>query len=96
MTIVSANPFPDAAKDHPSHLQVHFAQDLIDAALIDAVAAIYDGPERLHAIGRELYIDYPDDIGHSKLPQAMKQVKLSVGATGRNWNTVTKLAALTG
>jgi uncharacterized protein (DUF1697 family) len=60
------------------------------------VAAIYDGPERLHAIGRELYVDYPDDIGHSKLPQAMAKVKFPKAATARNWNTLVKLVELTG
>lgn len=93
--IVAANPFPDAAKAHPNHLQVHFAHEPIDAALIEQVATIYDGPERLHAIARELYVDYPIDIGHSKLPQAMAKVKLAVGATARNWNTVGKLVELT-
>lgn len=93
--IIAANPFPDAANDHPNHLQVHFAREPIDVALIEAVAAIHDGPERLHAIGHELYVDYPVDIGHSTLPKAMNKVKLAVGATARNWNTVVKLAALT-
>ncbi len=94
--IVAANPFPDAAETHPNHLQVHFSREPVDATLIAKVATIYDGPERLKAHGRELYVDYPDDIGHSKLPQAMAKAKLAVGATGRNWNTVMKLVEMTG
>ena len=93
--IVAANPFPEATAAHPNHVQVHFAREDIDPALVARVAEIYDGPERLHAIGRELYVDYPDDIGHSKLPAAMRKLKLAADSTGRNWNTVTKLAELT-
>jgi uncharacterized protein (DUF1697 family) len=93
--IVQANPFPDAAAAHPNHLQVHFCHDAVDPKLIATVAEIYDGPERLHAVGRELYVDYPVDIGNSKLPHAMNKVKLAAGATGRNWNTILKLVALT-
>lgn len=93
--IVAADPFPDATKAHPHHVQVHFCRDTVDPALIRKLAEIYDGPERLHAHGRELYVDYPGDIGHSKLPQAMAKVKLATGATGRNWNTVTRLVDLT-
>ena len=95
VNIVSANPFPDAAADHPHHLLVHFGRDVVDDALIDRVRCAYTGPERLHAIGRELYVDYPADVGHSKLPQAMNRAKLAVGSTARTWNTLTTLVALT-
>eukprot|EP01035_Chromulina_nebulosa_P016631 gene16631-22051_t len=66
--IVQANPFADAAAAHPNHLLVHFHRDPVPAALLDAL--VHDGPERLRALGRELFVDYPEDIGHSKLPQA--------------------------
>ena len=94
--IAAADPFPDATAAHPNHVQVHFYHAAVDRALIDAVAAIHDGPERLHAIGRELYVDYPDDIGHSKLPAAMRKAGLAAESTGRNWNTLVKLVAATG
>lgn len=89
--IIAGNPFPDAAKAHPNHLLVHFHRDPVPDGLIAKLADIYDGPERLEAVGRELYIDYPDDVGHSKLPQAMAKVKFPKLQTARNWNTVGKL-----
>lgn len=92
--IIAANPFPDAAKAHPNHLLVHFHRDPVPDGLIGKLPDIYDGPERLKAIGRELYIDYPDDVGHSKLPQAMAKVKFPKLQTARNWNTVGKLRDL--
>jgi uncharacterized protein (DUF1697 family) len=62
--------------------------------LIELVPDIYTGPERLKAIGRELYLDYADNIGDSKLPQAMAKLKFPKLATTRNWNTVLKLRDL--
>jgi uncharacterized protein (DUF1697 family) len=92
--VIDANPFPDAARAHPNHLLVSFHRDPVPDGLIGKIPDIYDGPERLKAIGRELYIDYPDDVGHSKLPQAMAKLKFPKIATMRNWNTVGKLRDL--
>ena len=94
--VIDGNPFPDAARDHPNHLLVSFHRDPVPDGLIPKIPDIYDGPERLKAIGRELYIDFPDDVGHSKLPQAMAKLKFPKIATMRNWNTVGKLRDLIG
>ena len=91
--VIAANPFPDAAATHPNHLLVHFHAAEVPAACLAALD--HDGPERLRAIGRELYVDYPDDVGHSKLPAAMKRAKFPREATARNWNTVVKLVDAT-
>ncbi|WP_213979527.1 DUF1697 domain-containing protein [Sphingomonas sp. dw_22] len=92
--ILAANPFPDAAQGHPNHLLVHFHRDPVPGEPIARLPELHDGPERLHAIGRELYVDYPDDVGHSKLPQSMAKAKFPRLATARNWNTVNKLVAM--
>ncbi len=92
--MIAANPFPDAARDHPNHLLVSFHRDPVPEGLIEKIPTIYDGPERLKAIDRELYIDYPDDVGHSKLGPAMAKLKFPRLATMRNWNTVAKLRDL--
>lgn len=92
--ILAANPFPDAAEAHPNHLLVHFHRDPVPGEPLARLPELHDGPERLHAIGRELYVDYPEDVGHSKLPQAMARAKFPKRATARNWNTVNKLAAM--
>lgn len=91
--IVAANPFPEAARDHPNHLLVHFHAADLPAACLKALS--HDGPERLRAIGRELYVDYPEDVGHAKLPLAMARAKFPKEATARNWNTLLKLAEAT-
>ena len=92
--VIAANPFPDAAKDHPNHLLVVFHRDPFPEGPLAKLAEIYDGPERLHAVRRELFVDYPEDIGHSKLHQAMPKAKFPKLATARNWNTLGKLRAL--
>jgi uncharacterized protein (DUF1697 family) len=92
--VIAAHPFPDAAVDHPSHYLVAFHRDPVPDGLIELVPDIYTGPERLQAIGRELYLDYADNIGDSKLPQAMAKLKFPKLATTRNWNTVLKLRDL--
>ncbi|MBX9860040.1 MAG: DUF1697 domain-containing protein [Sphingomonas sp.] len=92
--IIAANPFPDAADARPQHLLVHFHRETFPIALLDRVPSIYDGPERLRAIGRELFVDYPAGIGESRLHQATAKLGFPKCVTARNWNTVLKLAAM--
>lgn len=91
--IVAANPFPDEAKSDPSHLLVMVMKG---EPLEEGVKALqaHPGPERVEARGRALYVVYPEGIGRSKLNGASGWRKLGCQGTGRNWNTVLKLAAL--
>jgi uncharacterized protein (DUF1697 family) len=91
--VIAANPFPEAAQARPSWLIVTFHHEPFPPALLEAVASGHDGPERLAAIGRELFADYPEGVGNSKLEPITRKLKFPHG-TGRNWNTVTKLAAM--
>jgi uncharacterized protein (DUF1697 family) len=52
------------------------------------------GREVVHADGSHLYAVYPDGIGRSRLTNAVMDAKLGTRGTGRNWNTILKLAAL--
>jgi uncharacterized protein (DUF1697 family) len=91
--IVAANPFPGEAKGDPSHLLVMVMKREPVAEGVKALQA-HPGPERIEARGRELYIVYPEGIGRSKLNGAAGWRKLGCLGTGRNWNTVEKLAGL--
>ncbi|MDQ2891894.1 MAG: DUF1697 domain-containing protein [Pseudomonadota bacterium] len=93
--IIKANPFPDAAETRPSHVLVLFHAENFPTGKIDTLREAYDGPERLAAVGRELFVDFPDGIGRSTLHPAMAKCTFPKVATGRNWNTVTKLVTLT-
>lgn len=94
--IVAGNPFPQMAVDDPSHLVVVFLKGEPTAEGLAALRAKIVGRESVEAGPGCLYASYPDDIGHSKLTMAVIERALKRRATGRNWNTVTKLAALTG
>jgi uncharacterized protein (DUF1697 family) len=52
-------------------------------------------PERFELVGEDVYLFFPDGYGSSKLNNALMERRLGVGATTRNWRTVTALAELT-
>ncbi len=93
--IITRNPFPAEAKADPAHLLVMPLKDKPRAAALAALRAAIKGRETVAAVGRQLYIVYPDGIGRSKLTIAAIEKHLQTRGTGRNWNTLLKLAALT-
>ena len=92
--MIAANPFPAEARSAPARLLVMFLQDRVAAKDVGALQQASRGPEIIRHKGRELYIVYPDGIGRSKLTGSLIEKKLGMRGTGRNWNTVTKLANL--
>ena len=94
--IVTANPFPAEAKGDPGHLVVMCLKSAPGREAVAALQQAISGREVIRAKGREAYIVYPDGIGRSRLTTALIEKKLGTRGTARNWNTVMKLAALTG
>ena len=92
--VISHNPFPNEAKNDPSHLVVTFLKDAPQASVLKALRAASKGPEILRAQGRQLYIVYPAGIARSRLTNKLIEDTLGARGTGRNWNTVLKLGAL--
>ncbi len=80
--VIKENPFPVEGKRDPARLVVIFLKKTITADIV------IPGRERVLVRGRHAFVYYPDGQGRSKL-------KLPGDGTARNWNTVTKLAALT-
>ena len=93
--IIARNPFRAEAKRDPSHLVVMFLKDAPDAKDVKALQAAITGPEVVRAVGRQAYIVYPHGIGRSRVTNRLIEKILGTRGTGRNWNTVLKLAALT-
>jgi len=91
---IARNPYADIAKKDPAHLVVVFMKDAPPAAGVKTLRAAIVGREAVEARGREAYIVFPDGIGRSRLTHALIERHLGTRGTGRNWNTVTKLAAL--
>jgi len=90
--IVRRNPYPAEAKSDPSHLTVTCLKAEPTPEAIESLRTAILGRETVEAVGRQLYIVYPDGIGTSKLTHAMIEKKLGVRGTARNWNTVMKIA----
>jgi uncharacterized protein (DUF1697 family) len=85
--IVAANPFKAFARTQPSFLVVNFMRGPASAAEREAMAKTSLTGEEVKQGDGCLYITFPEGQGVSKL----KMPKLG---TARNWNTVTKLAAM--
>ena len=95
--LIDANPLPETAARHPSGFIVLCTKLAPTAAAVEALRAANRGPEIIRADGRQLYIDYSVlGMGVSPLTPALMDAKLGTRGTGRNWNTVLKLAALAG
>jgi len=95
--LMAANPFPaEAASDGgASRLLVMVMKDGINPGALDALRAFAYGGERVEAVsvagGEALYMWHPDGMGRSKMAEKAVPRLIGVG-TGRNWNTVLKLA----
>lgn len=93
--LIAANPFPEEAAAHPSRALAMVMKDGIKAGALETLRAFATAGERLEAIGDVLYFWHPDGIGHSKMAEKAQPRLIGVG-TGRNWNTVLKLADMVG
>jgi uncharacterized protein (DUF1697 family) len=92
--VIAGNPFPAEARSDPSHLVVMFLKAAPKAGAIEGLRAAIKGPELVQVKGKHAYVVYPAGIGESRLTTAVIEAKLGNQGTGRNWNTVIKLAAL--
>jgi uncharacterized protein (DUF1697 family) len=94
--IIERNPFGEEARRDPAHLVLLCLKAAPAAGAVEQLRAAISGRETVRPEGRQAYVVYPDGIGTSKLTIASIERKLGTAATGRNWNTVLKLAAAAG
>jgi len=78
----------DADGVDPRFLHVLFLDHQPDGTVPDDVAA----PDRVLLRGRHLYVHYVHGAGRSRLTLDKIERHLGTTATGRNWNTVRKVA----
>lgn len=90
--IVAANPFP-AALEVPSNLHVVFLDHEPDPAFVGGFDHDAIEPEQVRFASREIYAWYRNGMAGSRLGDNPWR-KVGANTTDRNWNTVTKLAAL--
>jgi uncharacterized protein (DUF1697 family) len=91
--VIAGNPFAkmDLAKVH-----VTFLSQKPAAALVRALDGHTSPPDEFRVVGREVYLHCPAGYGNTKLNNTFWERKLKVGATTRNWNTVSNLLDLAG
>lgn len=94
--VMAGNPFPDEAERDPSHLLVVCLKEAPDRRAEAALRGAIIGREAVCVRDRQAYIVYPDGIGRSRVTAAVIEKHLGTRGTGRNWNTVLRLAALAG
>ncbi len=96
MTIINGNPFL-AEKNIPhDKLHVTFLSGIPAEEALKSLVAPASGDDQYIVHGREIYLYCPGGYGNTKLSNTFFEKKLKVTATTRNWNTVNKLADLTG
>ena len=89
--VIAKNPFAKRTDAEPGKLLVSFlAADPGELARKNLRDQGFR-PEELHAIGREVYIYFPNGMGKSKLPWSRLDKILHTPGTGRNWNSVNKI-----
>jgi uncharacterized protein (DUF1697 family) len=89
--VIANNPFAGRNGIEPGKLLVNFLADDPGKDARKQAQAIKTDPEELHIIGREVFIYFPDGQGRSRLPWPKIERALGTSATGRNWNSVTKM-----
>ena len=91
--VLAACPFPDAVRERPSHVLISFLEADAPSSAIRALAD-WDGPERCVALGREVYLDFPEMISSSKLTPAKLERLIGAAGTARNWNTLERIVSV--
>ena len=94
--VIARNPFRAEAKRDPARLIVMFLRDAPAAKHLVALQSAIVGPETARAVGRHLYLIYPEGMGNSRLTNVALEKILMTRGSARNWNTVLKLAAAAG
>jgi uncharacterized protein (DUF1697 family) len=89
--VVAGDPFATVATD-PARYLVTFLPEPPAPAAVDALPPADSGEYLVR--GRELYLWLPDGIANTPLAAWKWDRLLGVPGTGRNWNTVRKLAEL--
>jgi uncharacterized protein (DUF1697 family) len=98
--VIKGNPFAAEAAADGARVHVAFlaGQALPTAkAALDAIVAKYPARrDRYHLAGDALYFHFPDGAGETKFTGKGLDKAIGVIGTGRNWNTVLKLHAMSG
>mgnify|MGYP001392239773 CR=1 FL=1 len=97
--LIAANPFKVEAQTAPSKLLVMVMKAGVKAGGLADLRTFATEAERAEAVtvggGDVLYFWHPEGLGQSKMAEKALPRLIGMG-TGRNWNTVLKLAEMVG
>jgi uncharacterized protein (DUF1697 family) len=93
--VVAENPLLEVADDHARLLVVFLSGEPDRTALSELTPADFE-PDVFAFGEREIYAWYPDGVRTTRLSNTFWERRLGVAATGRNWNTVTRLLEMMG
>jgi|SRR5215472_782708 uncharacterized protein (DUF1697 family) len=89
-SVIQRTPF--AKRDlHPGKILVVFLRSDPTTEAREKASQIKAAPEELYLDGREFYMYFPNGMARPQLNWGSVEKALKTPATGRNWNTVTKL-----
>ena len=94
--MIDANPMPEEAQREPSRFLVNVAREAVTAEMLAMIRAAATPGERVEAGDRCVYAFFGDGVADSKAALVFGRKALGLTSTGRNWNTVQKIAALIG
>jgi len=96
--VIAENPFAAEAAADGARVHVGFLAGPAGKgakAALDGIVAKYPARrDRYHLAGDTLYFHFPDGAGETKFSGKTLDRAIGVIATGRNWNTVLKLHAM--
>lgn len=93
--LIAANPFVEQAKAQPAKAVAMVMKDGIKTGAVEACRELAAAGERVEAVDGVLYFWFPNGQGESGIFKKATPRLLGMG-TGRNWNTVLKLAEMVG
>jgi uncharacterized protein (DUF1697 family) len=92
--IVAGNPFLKQKGVDPTKLHVTFLAKAPSKPALEKLDALAGTRDEYRLVGREIYLHCPINYGETKLSNTAIEKALSVGATTRNWKTVTVLCEM--
>ncbi|HLK90909.1 MAG TPA: DUF1697 domain-containing protein [Polyangia bacterium] len=92
--VVEESPFVGKKGIDPAKLHVTFLDGAAGAAGLKKMEGVASAGEELRCLGTSIYLHCPDGYGRTKLNNNAFERALRVGATTRNWKTVTTLAQM--
>ena len=92
--IVAGNPFLKQSGIDLTKLHVTFLAKPPSKPAVDKLDALAGTRDRYRLAKQEVYLHCPVSYGKTRLSNTAIEKALAVGATTRNWNSVTTLAAM--